>query len=161
MDYDEDKIDEFTLALLYLVTHEREEGFGARAWKGFDWGTLDRLHQKGYISNPEKKTKSVVMTEAGYLKAEELFEQHFSIGAETKALPSFTASAKKRWDQMPEETREAILKNVWCANCRTGVSMRLRAGTISSHCLMLHGICEQCSGEVIRMIEPVKNKIVD
>jgi hypothetical protein len=37
MNYDEDKIDEYTLALLYLVTHERHEGLGARAWKGFDW----------------------------------------------------------------------------------------------------------------------------
>jgi hypothetical protein len=34
MDFDEDKIDEYTLALLYLVTHERQEGFGSRAWKG-------------------------------------------------------------------------------------------------------------------------------
>jgi hypothetical protein len=40
MDFDEDKIDEYTLALLYLVTHERHEGLGARAWKGFDWDTL-------------------------------------------------------------------------------------------------------------------------
>jgi len=27
MNYDEDKIDEYTLALLYLVTHQRQEGF--------------------------------------------------------------------------------------------------------------------------------------
>ena len=26
MDYDEEKVDEFTLALLYLVVHERQEG---------------------------------------------------------------------------------------------------------------------------------------
>lgn len=51
MDFDEDKIDEYTLALLYLVTHERHEGFGSRAWKGFDWDTLNRLHEKSYISN--------------------------------------------------------------------------------------------------------------
>jgi len=31
MNYDEDKVDEYTLALLYLVTHERQEGLGARA----------------------------------------------------------------------------------------------------------------------------------
>lgn len=37
MDFDEDKIDEYTLALLYLVTYGRHEGLGARAWKGFDW----------------------------------------------------------------------------------------------------------------------------
>jgi hypothetical protein len=36
MDYDKDKIDEYTLALLYLVTHERRERLGTRAWKGFD-----------------------------------------------------------------------------------------------------------------------------
>ena len=35
MDYNEDKIDDYTLALLYLVSHERNEGMGARAWKGF------------------------------------------------------------------------------------------------------------------------------
>jgi hypothetical protein len=78
MNYDEDKIDEYTLALLYLVSHERDEGLGARAWKGFDWDTLSRLHEKGYISNPVGKAKSVVMTEGGFLKAKELFERHFA-----------------------------------------------------------------------------------
>jgi hypothetical protein len=37
MDYDKDKVDEITLALLYLVTWERQEGLGSRAWKGFDF----------------------------------------------------------------------------------------------------------------------------
>jgi hypothetical protein len=75
--YDEDKVDEFTLALLYLVTHERHEGRGARAWKGFDWDTLNRLHEKGYLSNPVVKANSVGMTEEGFLKTKELFERHF------------------------------------------------------------------------------------
>jgi len=77
MEYDEDKVDDFTLALLYLVAHEREEGFGARAWKGFDWDTLNRLHDKGFISNPVRKAKSVAMTEQGFLKSKDLFEKHF------------------------------------------------------------------------------------
>ena len=77
MKYDEDKVDELTLALLYLVAHSREEGCGARAWKGFDWDTLNRLHGKGFISNPIGKAKSVGMTEEGFLKAKELFEKHF------------------------------------------------------------------------------------
>jgi hypothetical protein len=78
MDFDEDKIDEYTLALLFLVSHERHEGLGARAWKGFDWDTLNRLHDKGYISNPVGKAKSIGMSEKGFLKAKELFESHFS-----------------------------------------------------------------------------------
>ena len=77
MDYDTDKIDEYTLALLYLTSHERHEGFGARAWKTFDWDTMNRLHEKGYISNPVGKSKSVGMTEGGFVKAKELFERHF------------------------------------------------------------------------------------
>jgi hypothetical protein len=66
MDYDEEKVDEFTLALLYLVVHDRREGFGAKAWKGFDWDTMNRLHKKGFITNPVGKAKSVGMTEEGF-----------------------------------------------------------------------------------------------
>ena len=78
MDYDTDKIDEYTLALFYLVTHDRQEGFGARAWKGFDWETMNRLHGKGYITNPAGRAKSVGLTEEAFLKAKQLFERHFA-----------------------------------------------------------------------------------
>jgi len=77
MEYDEDKVDEYTLALLYLVTHDRQEGCGARVWKGFDWDTMNRLHEKDLISNPISKAKSVAMSEEGFKKAEELFKKHF------------------------------------------------------------------------------------
>ena len=77
MDYDKDKVDDSTLALLYLVTHNREEGYGARAWKGFDWSTMNRLHEKGFITNPVGKAKSVGMTEEGFKKAKDLFIQYF------------------------------------------------------------------------------------
>jgi hypothetical protein len=43
MEIDTDKVDEAVLALLYLTLHD-----GARAWKGFDWDTLNRLHAKGW-----------------------------------------------------------------------------------------------------------------
>ena len=59
------------------MSHDREEGYGARAWKGFDWETMNRLHEKGFIANPVGKAKSVVMTEEGYKKAEELFNKFF------------------------------------------------------------------------------------
>lgn len=77
MDYDKDKIDEYTLALLYLVARREREGFAARAWKTFDWNTMNRLHEKGYISDPVGKAKSVAMSEEGFRKAKELFERHF------------------------------------------------------------------------------------
>lgn len=72
-----DKIDDYTLALLYLVTWDREEGLGSRAWKSFDWDTMNRLHEKGHISDPKSKAKSVVVTEEGFAKAKELFQKFF------------------------------------------------------------------------------------
>lgn len=78
MDYDKDKVDEFTLALLYLVMHDHIED-RARAWKGFDWETMNRLHEKGYIGNPVSKNKSVGVTPQGLKRAKELFEKHFGM----------------------------------------------------------------------------------
>lgn len=72
MDYDRDKVDEMVLALLWLT----QTGEG-RAWKSHDWEALDRLHAKGYISDPKSKAKSVVLSEEGKRRARELFVCHF------------------------------------------------------------------------------------
>lgn len=77
MKFDKDKVDDMTLALLYLVICERYEGNGGRAWKSFDWDTLNRLHEKGLLMNPISKAKSVGMTEEGVKQAESLFVKHF------------------------------------------------------------------------------------
>jgi hypothetical protein len=72
MELDQDKIDDVVLALLYLGLHD-----GARAWKGFDWDAMNRLHEKDYISNPRSKAKSVVFTEEGLGQAKRLLEELF------------------------------------------------------------------------------------
>ena len=66
-----------TLALLYLTTFN--DRFGFRAWKGFDWDTMNRLHEKGYISDPKSKAKSVAVTDEGVKLSEELFKKHFLV----------------------------------------------------------------------------------
>jgi len=76
MDYDHDKVDEMVLALLYLTISE-EAAWGARAWKSHDWDAMDRLHAKGFISDPKSKAKSVVLSTEGLRRARELFEHHF------------------------------------------------------------------------------------
>lgn len=77
MDFDKDKVDEMTLALLFLCMWD--EDIGSAAWKGFDWETMNRLHEKGYIGNPKRKAKSVGVTPEGRKKAEELFKKHFAL----------------------------------------------------------------------------------
>jgi hypothetical protein len=73
MEIDTDRIDEAVLALLYLGLHDR-----CRAWKGFDWAAMDRLHAKGLISDPVGRAKSVVFTEEGLREAERLFRELFA-----------------------------------------------------------------------------------
>lgn len=67
-----DKIDDAALALLYLTLHD-----GDRAWKGFDWDVLGRLHTQGMIDDPVGKVKSVVFTQAGLEHAKKLFKELF------------------------------------------------------------------------------------
>jgi Domain of unknown function (DUF6429) len=74
--YDERKVDDVVLSLLHLNAFKDRHGW--RAWKGFDWDALDRLHERGLIGNPKSKAKSVVLSDEGAAMAEELFKQHFS-----------------------------------------------------------------------------------
>jgi hypothetical protein len=60
------------LALLWLTPAGPR-----RAWKSHDWGAMERLHVKGYISDPKSRAKSVVFGEEGERRARELFERHF------------------------------------------------------------------------------------
>ncbi|MFG5384582.1 DUF6429 family protein [Yoonia sp. R2-816] len=69
---DEDKIDDATLALLRLGLHAE-----SRAWKGFDWDSMARLHEKGLISDPVGKARSVWFTDEGLEKSEQLLHQLF------------------------------------------------------------------------------------
>ncbi len=75
---DTDKVDEMTLALMFLTMWDEDE-LGARAWKGFEFETLDRLHAKGLIGDPKSKSKSVLISPEGRRKAEELFRKHFAL----------------------------------------------------------------------------------
>jgi hypothetical protein len=72
MALDTEQIDDTVPALLYLTLHDE-----CRAWKGFDWSTMNRLHEKGMIADPVNKAKSVVLTDEGLRRSRELFEAMF------------------------------------------------------------------------------------
>ena len=77
VEYDLDKIDEITLALLWLTSFK--DPVGVRAWKGQDWDTMERLHTMGFISDPKSKAKSVVLSEEGEKRSKEQFAKHFPL----------------------------------------------------------------------------------
>ncbi len=76
LELDDDKIDEVALALMWLGVHgDKHE---TRVWKGMAWEITDRLHDRGWISNPRTSAKSVRLTEEGERLAGEFLEKHFA-----------------------------------------------------------------------------------
>jgi len=72
VEVDSERIDDAVLALLFLTL-----GSDGRAWKGFDWEAMDRLHAKGFIADLRNKAKSVVLTPEGIARSERLFREMF------------------------------------------------------------------------------------
>ncbi|SIT44944.1 conserved hypothetical protein [Paraburkholderia ribeironis] len=82
MNIDTEAIDEVVLALLHLNLCERN-----RAWKGFDWPTMNRLHEKGFIHDPVSRARSVGLTNEGLREAERLFTKYFVRAADLPPVP--------------------------------------------------------------------------
>jgi len=74
MSHDTDKIDKAVLALLQLGLHDEN-----RTWKTFDWEAMNRLYEKGLISNPVGKAKSIQLTERGMVESRRIFTELFEV----------------------------------------------------------------------------------
>jgi Domain of unknown function (DUF6429) len=73
VELNEQKVDESALAVLWLTLHEER-----RVWKSVDWEVMDRLFDKGFISNPASRAKSVVLTDEGLAEAERAARKLFT-----------------------------------------------------------------------------------
>jgi Domain of unknown function (DUF6429) len=76
MDLNDEKLEQTVLALLYLNTVDDKSG-EKRAWKALPWEVMNHLHEKGYISDPATKNKSVSLSEEGARLSRELCEKLF------------------------------------------------------------------------------------
>ena len=70
---DTQKLCEAGSALLSLTLH------GGRVWKGLDWSLMDLLFEKGWLTDPKSKAKSVVLTDEGERLAREFLRKHFGL----------------------------------------------------------------------------------
>ena len=70
MKYDQSKIDEMVMTLLYISSFDN-----GRVWKGYDWDILERLHEKGLITDPVGKTKSFYLSDEGMKFGKELAQK--------------------------------------------------------------------------------------
>ena len=78
--YDPDKLADATLAL--LGAFEFDDG---RAWKGYDFEVMARLHAEGMISNPHNRNASVHLTPEGLTRAKALADAWFGASSPESA----------------------------------------------------------------------------
>lgn len=74
-DIDVDKLTEAALGIMWLTVHDSHTA--PRVWKGIDWDVLDLMHERGWISDPKNKNKSVLLTETGRDLAQEFLQKYF------------------------------------------------------------------------------------
>lgn len=73
MDFSTKRLDEAVLALLWFNLDTT-----GTAWKGFDWSIMERLHGRDLITDPVRKSKSVLLTPEGIAEGERLFRELFT-----------------------------------------------------------------------------------
>ncbi|MHB8236624.1 MAG: hypothetical protein ACYDDD_04070, partial [Acidithiobacillus ferrivorans] len=65
-----------------------------------------------------------------------------------ESFPHFNGPARQRWESIPANTRQLLLANVWCCQCRYSVTITDFSGAIQDGNLILKGKCSKCRGEV-------------
>lgn len=90
MEYDDKLIEEAVLAL--LVTFSYDNG---NVWKGFDFETMNRLHEQGFIDNPVSKRKSVWLTPEGLERGRQVADRLFGV-KHREGNEVFVPSVEKR-----------------------------------------------------------------
>ncbi|EXI70711.1 MAG: hypothetical protein AW10_04287 [Candidatus Accumulibacter appositus] len=70
-----------------------------------------------------------------------------------ESLPNFTRPARHSWESIPADIRQRRLANVWCGQCRDGVTITHFTGTVKGGNLLLVGTYAECHGDVARVIE--------
>ena len=65
-----------------LATFSFDKG---NAWKGFDFGVMDRLHEYGFITNPVGRAKSIWLTPEGLERGRQIADRLFRVETQKSA----------------------------------------------------------------------------
>jgi hypothetical protein len=71
MAFNQERAGDLVLALMQLTLHEER-----RAWKSFDWDVMNDLYERGFITDPRSKAKSVLLTDEGLARSREMYVKY-------------------------------------------------------------------------------------
>ena len=61
--------------------------------------------------------------------------------------------AMKKWNQISSDRQPKLLSNTYCSRCKDTVKIVAFKVTLNNNDLILKGKCENCSGNVVLLIE--------
>jgi hypothetical protein len=73
MAFNRERAGDLVLALMQLTLHEER-----RAWKSFDWDVMNDLCERGFITDPRRKAKSVLLTDEGLARSREMYDKYLA-----------------------------------------------------------------------------------
>ena len=76
MPFNEEGARDLVLALMHLTLHDE-----CRAWKSYDWDVMNALCERGFISNPRSRAKSVSLTAEGLARSREMYAKYLEESA--------------------------------------------------------------------------------
>ncbi len=71
MAFTDERAGDLVLALMQLTLHDE-----CRAWKSYDWNVMTYLHERGFITDPRSKAKSVILTDEGLARSREMYTKY-------------------------------------------------------------------------------------
>lgn len=71
MAFNQERAGDLVLALMQLTLHEE-----CRTWKSYDWDVMNNLFERGFITDPRSKAKSVILTEEGLARSKEMYTKY-------------------------------------------------------------------------------------
>jgi hypothetical protein len=120
--YNIDRAADFVLALMHLDVHDVD-----RAWKGYPWDVLERLFERGLITDPRGKARSVALSGEGLLEAKRQFETLLAVSDRS----SHEAARPKATSTLPDVQRvvaERLLTPLREPHADPTVNAKLRIG---------------------------------
>lgn len=121
MTYDIDRAAAFVLALMHLDVHDAN-----RAWKGYPWDVLDRLFERGLITDPRGKARSVALSQDGLLEAKRQFEELLRLPDRRPEAPP--TPTKSNLADVQRGLAERLLTPICEPHLDPAVSSQLRIG---------------------------------
>ena len=82
MAFNRERAGDLVLALMQLTLHEER-----RAWKSFDWDVMNDLFECGFITDPRRKAKSVLLTDEGVARSREMYVKYLESAVERAVAP--------------------------------------------------------------------------